>query len=201
MELHDAMAQIAAIRQQMARASVFRGYRSVPVALSGLLAWLGAIAQSTLIPEPMEAIANYLLLWLLVAIASFVAAGLEMTYRSWRTDRPLQRELTLLAVEQFLPSVVAGAMLTAVIVRSAPEQVWMLPGLWSIVYSLGVFASSRLLPPATFLVALYYLVAGGMCLVVGQEDHALSPWAMAWTFGVGQLLAAGVLYWNLERKP
>lgn len=200
MELREAMAQISEIRLQMARTTVFRGYRSVPVAFSGLLAMSAAIIQAIVLPDPVSAIGSYLCLWMGAAVLSFVAAGIEMTYRTWRTDRPLQRELTLLAVEQFLPSMVAGAMLTFVIIRSAPGQVWMLPGLWAIVFSLGIFASYRLLPHATFWIALFYLVAGSMCLVVAQDDYALSPWTMGLTFGVGQLLAAAVLYWNLERR-
>ena len=37
MELRDALAQIAEIRQHMARTEVFRGYRALPVAFSGVL--------------------------------------------------------------------------------------------------------------------------------------------------------------------
>jgi hypothetical protein len=29
----------------------------------------------------------------------------------------------------------------------------------------------------------------------------MSPWAMGLPFGLGQLLTAAVLYWNLERRP
>jgi hypothetical protein len=36
--------------------------------------------------------------------------------------------------------------------------------------------------------------------VLARGTHMFSPWAMALTFGVGQLLAAAVLYWNLERN-
>jgi hypothetical protein len=194
------MHQIEAIRRQVAKTTVFRGYRSVPVAFSGMLAMLTAVGQHWLLPDPVAKVHAYLALWLLAALASLVAAGLEMTYRSWRDDQPLQRELSLLAAEQFLPSVVAGSMLTTVIVRSAPEQVWMLPGLWSIVFSLGIFASYRLLPSSTFWVATYYMIAGGVCLVIGQGSQALSPWLMVLTFGVGQSLAALILYWSLERE-
>lgn len=199
MELRDAMSQISEIRQQIARATMFRGYRSVPVAFSGFLAIAAAWLQGALLPSPTVAVGGYLALWIATAVVSFVAAGMEMAYRSWRAEQPLQRELTLLAIEQFLPSVVAGSMLTAVIVRTAPEQVWMLPGLWAVIYSLGIFASYRLLPAAVFWVAVYYLLTGGACLIFGQGQFALAPWTMATTFGVGQLLAAGVLYWNLER--
>jgi hypothetical protein len=199
-EIREAMAQISEIRQQMARTTVFRGYRSVPVAFSGCLAILAAGLQSVLLPQPTLTLSTYLALWLGTAVLSFVAAGTEMAYRFWRTERQLQRELTLLVVEQFLPCVVAGSMLTAVIVHFAPQQAWMLPGLWSVVYSLGIFASYRLLPPATFWVAVYYLLTGGVCLVAAQGIFALSPWTMAGTFGIGQLLAAALLYWNLERN-
>ena len=71
--------------------------------------------------------------------------------------------------------------------------------LWAILFSLGVFASSRQLPPSATLVALYYLVSGVICLALARGEHAFSPWAMAATFGVGQLLTAVVLYFGLER--
>ena len=66
-------------------------------------------------------------------------------------------------------------------------------------FSLGIFASCRLLPKATFWAAVYYLVAGVAALAMGREEAALSPWAMAGTFGVGQLLTAAILYFTLER--
>lgn len=53
-----------------------------------------------------------------------------------------------MAVEQFLPSAAAGALLTLVLARSVPSPDWMLPGLWQIIFSLGVFSSCRFLPRA-----------------------------------------------------
>ncbi len=47
--------------------------------------------------------------------------------------------------------------MTVVLLRAAPESLWMLPGLWQIFYSLGIFASCRLLPRPTFWVAVFYL--------------------------------------------
>ena len=194
------MAKISEIRLQMAQD---HGVSGLPVCTGGLFGNScdgSRSAPGPCLPDPMSEIGSYLTLWMVTAILSFTAAGIEMAYRTWRTDRPLQRELTLLAVEQFLPSMVAGAMLTYVIVRSAPGQVWMLPGLWCVIFSLGIFASYRLLPHATFWIALYYLVSGSICLMVAQGTYALSPWTMGLSFGVGQLLAAGVLYWKLERR-
>jgi hypothetical protein len=75
----------------------------------------------------------------------------------------------------------------------------MLPGLWQVLFGLGIFASWRFLPHAVIWVAVFYLATGLWCLAQAQGQAALSPWAMALPFGVGQLVTAGVLYWALER--
>src|SRR3954469_19860146 len=139
MELRDALTQISEIRQQIARTEVFRGYRALPVAFSGLLAFLAALFQQALLREPSQHITVYLGLWTGTALLSAFAAGLEMMIRSRGTASSLRREITWLAVEQFLPCLAAGAVLTIVLVRSAPETLWMLPGLWQVLFSLGIF--------------------------------------------------------------
>jgi hypothetical protein len=55
-------------------------------------------------------------------------------------------------------------------------------------------------PQHIVVVAIYYLLAGVACLAMASEAHALSPGAMAGTFGVGQLLTAAILYLGLERR-
>ena len=47
--------------------------------------------------------------------------------------------------------------------------------------------------------ALFYLAAGAVLFLCAADGSSLSPWGMGAAFGVGQLLAAVVLYWNLER--
>ena len=108
--------------------------------------------------------------------------------------------MTLLAVEKFVPSMVAGGMLTWALAAHGREVVWLLPGIWSILFGLGVFASWRMLPKATFWIGGHYLVTGLICVVLGRGDQALAPWTMVITFGLGQTLAAAMLYWTLERN-
>jgi hypothetical protein len=199
MELREALTQITEIRLQLAQTEVFRGYRAMPVAFSGAVALLAGLIQAVVIADPMTGMGAYLSLWVGAAVVSGAAAGLEMMIRARNAASPMTREMTWLALEQFCPSLVAGALMTIVLVRAAPENVWMLPGLWQIVYSLGIFASCRLLPRATFWVAAFYLVTGLTVLAAARGDAALSPWAMALPFGAGQLLAAAVLYSTLER--
>jgi hypothetical protein len=200
MELQEALTQIAEIRRQVARTEIFRGYRAVPIAFSGLLALAAAGLQAVGLPDPVPNPSAYLTLWVGAAVVSVLAAGAGMAWRCRRPASPLVRTMTWLAVEQFLPCLVAGGLLTLVLATQAPESIWMLPGLWALLFSLGVFASYRLLPRATFWVGLYYLIAGLACLTVARGDSALSPWAMAVPFGGGQLLAAAVFYWTLERN-
>lgn len=198
MELREALTQISEIRRQVARTEVFRGYRALPVALSGLLALGVAAFQHVWLPDPTRNVFAYLTLWVGAAVISLLATGLEMVLYYRRAVSPLARQTIWLAVGQFLPCLAAGGAVLFAVAAHAPESLWMLPGLWQLLFSLGIFASYRLLPPATFWVALFYMAAGAACLTL--REQALSPWAMGVPFGAGQLLAAAVLYWTLERN-
>jgi hypothetical protein len=198
MELREALSQITEIRQQMARAELFRGYRSLTVGFSGVLALTAAALQPCLV-EPESQLRDFLVLWLLVASASLLTAAVQLWRRVRLANSRLARQATLLAAEQFLPSLFVGAVVTLCVSRYAADAAWMLPGLWSLIYSLGIFASYRLLPRQVAWVGWYYVAAGAACLIWGGGANAFSSWQMALTFGGGQLFGAAVLYWTLER--
>lgn len=199
MELREALSQIAEIRARAAAAERFRGYRSVPVGTSGAVAVLAAVLQPLLVPDPVADVAGYLALWVATAAVGATAAGSGLLFRHWSARHPLSRELTLLAVGQFVPCLAAGALVTLVIARHTPEFTRVLPGLWQVIFALGMFASCRLLPRATAAVAAFYLLSGTVNLAVSGGPAAFSPWAMGLPFGLGQAAMAAVLYWNLER--
>jgi hypothetical protein len=200
MELRDALAQISEIRLQMARTEVFRGYRAAPVAISGVLAFVAAGIQAIWITEPADQIAAYLSLWVVAAVASGVAAGVGMVVGGRHAGHSVwRRRITWLAIEQFVPCLVAGGLATAALLVGSLDSLWLLPGLWQVFFSLGIFASCRLLPRPIFGVGVFYLASGVTCLAVARGDAACSPWAMGVPFGVGQFLAAAILYWTLER--
>jgi hypothetical protein len=199
MELREALDSIATIRRRMAATEVFRGYRALPVAFSAVLALTAGFLQPAVLPRPDQDVPGYVALWSAVAVLSVAAAGLAMFLRDRMAGTSLTRPVTWLAVGQFVPCLVAAAAVTAVVVRVAPEAGWVLPGLWQVFFSQGVFASCRLLPRPAFVVGVFYLVAGVVTLLLARGPDALSPWAMAIPFGVGQLAAAAVLYWTLER--
>ncbi len=200
MDLHEALAQISEIRQQVAQTQTFRGYRAAPVAFSGMVACLAAAFQHALIPEPAQNLPAYLGLWVGAAAVSMFVTGLAMLWYCKQSTSSLSRTNSLLAVGQFLPSVVVGGLVTIVFHQQIHDALPLMPGLWSIFFSLGIFASYRLLPKATFWVGVFYMTAGVMCLVLARGDFAFSPLAMGVPFGLGQFLSAGILYWTLERK-
>ena len=201
LELADAMSQIADIRRTLARTEVFRGYRSVTVAWTSLFAMGGAAAQILWIPKPLVAPMAYVAMWVGLAAVGLVVSGLEITLRARRSQSTLTRQLSWLAVEQFLPSVFArrSCTVTWAVASFASEQLWLLPGLWSLIFGLGVFASARLLPREITWVAVWYLAGGCAVLVLAQGPAACSPWSMVFTFGVGQAAMSAILYWRLER--
>lgn len=197
MELHEALAQIAEIRQRLAGSELFRGYRSPPVAFSGALAIGASALQAAWVPEPSGRIGAYLAIWIGAAAIAAASAGWGMVAR--RRSSAWDGASNRLALEQFAPCLIAGALVTAAIVRAVPEAVGLLPGLWQVLFSLGIFASCRLLPRPIRAVAAFYLASGIYWLGRAGDGSALSPWAMGLTFGLGQLAAAAILYWTLER--
>jgi hypothetical protein len=193
-DLDKALADITAIRSQMARGTEFRGYGPITVAATGLLAMLAAAIQALWLPDPAGNPLAYLALWVATAAVSVVLIGVEMVARSRRIHSGLADEMIHAATEQFIPAGVAGMLITVVLYRFAPESLWMLPGLWQIVFSLGLFASCRSLPRPMFAAGVWYLGAGLATLAFANGEQAFSPYAMAVPYGVGQLYIAAVLY-------
>lgn len=192
-ELDRALAEIGVIREQIARESTFHGLGPTAFAATGALALLTAVGQAIWLPNPAHHPGVFLGLWVTIAAVSSGIIGLEMIARSRRLHSDLADEMIGVAVSQFLPSAAAGALITLTLIRFAPSDLWMAPGLWQVCFALGVFASSRFLPAAMTLVGVWYLASGLAALAVAQGPLAFSPWTMGLGFGVGQALVCVIL--------
>jgi hypothetical protein len=193
-ELRQALSEIHSIRSQVARGTEFRGYGPASIAVSGILALLVAAVQAQWMTKSAQSdLTIWLGVWAGTAAVSVLLTGIETFARARRVHVGLAREMVQSAVAQFLPAVMVGFLLTVVMVRTAAQECWMLPGLWELIFSLGVFASCRFLPRQMFAVGVWYLAAGLFCVAAGSTTWALSPWTMGIPFGVGQLLVAAVL--------
>jgi len=180
----------------MASSQAFRGYRAVPTAVSGLLAAGAAIAQHAWI-DPTD-IRAYVWLWVGCALASMTLAGIAMVVHCVQSESSLTRARSLLAITKLAAPLAVGALITWILVRTAPEAGWMLPGLWQLLFALALFASAGLLPRAIIGVAMFYVATGAITLALGPR--ALAPMSMGVPFAVGQLAAAMILALNRETR-
>ena len=198
-DLDRALADISEIRSQLARGERFRGYGAATLAATGLFAALAAFVQAQWLPDAAAKPLTYVALWSGTAAISVMVIGMETITRSRRVHSGMAQEMLLNAVEQFLPAGIAGILLTAVLLRFAPETLWMLPGLWQVVFALGVFASCRFLPRPMLLVGGWYLASALTCLVLARGSDVFSPWAMGAPFTIGQLMVAAILQLTSRR--
>ena len=194
-DLNKALVEISSIRRQLAHSTEFRGYGPATLAATGVFAILAAAVQAICLPDPSRHIPAYLAIWISTAVLSAALIGVQTVTRTHRMHSGLADEMIRMAVEQFLPSAGAGTLLTFVLVAAVPSAVWMLPGLWQIIFALGVFSSCRFLPRPMAAAGAWYLLTGLTCIML-SGNRALSPWTMAVAFGAGQLLVAAILLFS-----
>ena len=193
-DFDKALAEIAAIRGQVARATRFHGLGAATLAATGLLAAVAASSQAAWLPVPADDVETWLALWCGVAALCAMLIGLEMVMRTSRARLGLAQEMIVTAVGRFTPAAVAGVLVTAVLYQRAPGSMWMLPGIWQVVFSLGLFASRDSLPPGIGLAGVWYLATGTVCLSLGAGEFAFAPWLMGFPFAAGQILLAAIVW-------
>jgi hypothetical protein len=197
-DVSRALDQIAEIHQQIAKGEIYRGYRSVPIAASGLIGIAAAWAQGRTVGATDPA--GFVVYWAAVGVSAGFVGISEIVYNYVIHENAADRRHTRQVVGQFLPSVAAGAAIAVCFTHLSLTLVPLLPGLWAICFGLGIFASRPYLPRASGWIALFYYVAGFMLLWLARGPRPLTGWWVGGTFGAGQLLAAVVLWWNLERE-
>jgi len=197
-DLNKALGDISRIRRQVARSTEFHGYGPATLAATGALAMAAAVAQALWLRDPANHILSYLAIWISTAVVSAALIGVQTVTRTHRIHSGMADEMIRMAVEQFLPSAGAGALLTLVLVHSVPSALWMLPGLWQITFSLGIFSSCRFLPRPMAAAGAWYLLTGLTCIMLG-DSRALAPWTMGISYGAGQLVVAGILLFGARK--
>ena len=204
MQLKEALSDIAEIRALLDRNHSYRGFRSIAIGISALFVLIGGYVQLhfDLRLNP----SRYLDIWLFVAMGSLVITAVEMIVRGRISNEMAVWKMHGKVALSLLPSFLVGALVTAALVlessSSAVDQgnFWLLPGVWALVYSLGLFAVCNLLHRTTRFAAVYFLIAGCVYLVLNWSTRHVEAWHMVAIFGVGQLLLAGILYWKVERR-
>ncbi len=183
--LHERAADnLRFIRETMERATAFTALSGSGFVLVGLTAVL-ASGAAAIQPTPGR--------WLGVWVGELVLAGMisvGTTARKARAQGVALRSHTarklLLA---FAPPMVAGALLTAAAFRGG--NMWLLPGLWLVLYGAGVMTGGAYSVRVVPLMGSVFIGVGGLALLVpGWGDELLA-------LGLGGLhVVLGALIWR-----
>jgi len=198
MDVPQALDRIEEIHAQIAKGEVFRGYRPVPVAIAGAVGLLAGWLQPRLVPEGDGA--RFLGFWLAVALLNLGVNAAVIATGYARCGSRFARRHTRQVVGQFVPCLLAGGAVSLGLPSADPGLVRVLPGLWALLFGLGVFASRPYLARATGWVALGFVVAGTALLAFPPATFAALGLAHGGVFGVGLLAAAVVLHLDVPRE-
>src|SRR5262249_19004449 len=155
MEFTEALDQISEIHEHMAKGEVYGGFRSLPVALSGVCGLMAAAVQPLVVApgDPSGGVA----FWAMAGGVAGVVGGSELLFNYLFRDDPFAKRRTRRVVGQFVPCLAAGVAVTVGLTRAAGEAlIGLLPGLWAILFGLGIFSARPYLPRALGWVALSY---------------------------------------------
>lgn len=193
-DLDHALSQLAYIQDRFAASTRFRGLAPHAVALTGLLALALAAAQTGWPGSFGAAGVGYVWAWVAAAAVAAGLVAVEALERSRRLHGGLADRMIAGTLRLLLPFGAAGAVITFVIARTAPDAIWILPGLWQLLVALIGFAAVTTLPPTIVWPAGWYFACGTATLLLAGRTATPTPWMMGLPFGVGQLLVAVILH-------
>ncbi len=157
------------IRDTMERASSFTavpGWGGVVIGISALLAGMAALRL------PLR---QQFFVWLAEAAAAGVVATTFVRWKSKRISAPLKSKPARRALLSFMPPLLAGAILTGVLLRL--DQVSTIAGMWLLLYGVAVVTGGAFSVRIVPVMGICFMLFGGLAL--------LSPaaWQNAWLMG------------------
>jgi hypothetical protein len=157
--LHDrALADLRFIRETMEGAAAFTTFSGSGLVVIGAFALVaGAAAQA----QPSAA--RWLLVWLILVGVSVPLAMLAAARKSRAAGLPLFSGPARKFALGLAPSVVAGALLTAVLAHAGLYP--LLPGLWLLLYGSGVVAGGSFSVRAVPVMGVIFMVLGALALL------------------------------------
>jgi len=192
MEVRQAIADLAEVRDRLATVQRFDGYSGTAAIASGLVAVAAGIAQGLVDPQPATAaqIHTYLAIWLwCLGCALVINYGAIVAWRA--RNRGAQAGVQMRTVGMSIaPAIAAGGVITvALLMRGLVD---LLPGMWCATYALGLFASRAMVPRDVVLVAVAFGAAAA-ALLLAPNIRPLAWWIMPAAFGIGQIVIGAIV--------
>jgi hypothetical protein len=182
--LHDrAMDNLRYIRETMERATPFTG-----ISGRGEMA-IGATALiASLIASQQPTFKSWLAIWLAEGLISVLIAGWSMDRKARSLQMPLFSGSGRKVVFSLAPPLIAGGLLTIVLVRAGlPNGI---PGIWLLLYGTGVITGGMFSVRAVPAMGFCFMVLGAIALF---SPPAFANWFMAVGFGGLHLLFGAII--------
>lgn len=175
---HRAASDLSFIRETMARAAAVTSVPGWGGVAMGVVA-LAAAPVATTRTTPAE----WLAVWLGAAVIALGIGGVALVRKAERTGAPLGSRAGRQFVGNFVPPLVAGALLTPVLYGAG---LWgYLPGLWLLLYGTGVTTAGAFSIRVVPLLGASLMLVGAVALLVAPAHGDLF---MAAGFGGVQIL-------------
>ena len=182
--LHDrAMDNLRYIRETMERATPFTGISGrgeMAIGATALLASVLAARQSTF--------NSWLAVWLAEGLISVLIAGWSMDRKARAVQMPLVSGPGRKAVFSLSPPLIAGALLTVVLVRAGLDNA--IPGVWLLLYGTGVITGGMFSVRAVPAMGLCFMGLGALALF---SPPTFANWFMAVGFGGLHVLFGAII--------
>jgi len=172
--LHErAMDNLRYIRETMERASAFTGisgWGEVAIGISAFVASIIAALQPTF--------RAWLAVWIATGLISLLIAGWSMDRKARAVQMPLMSGPGRKAVFSLSPPIIAGGLLTIVLVRQGMTNA--IPGMWLLLYGTGVVTGGMFSVGIVPIMGLCFMGLGALALFA---PPAFANWFMAAGFG------------------
>ena len=182
--LHDrAMDNLRYIRETMERATPFTGISGrgeMAIGVTALLASVLAAKQPTF--------KLWVAVWLAEALISLLIAGWSMDRKARSLQMPLFSGSGRKAVFSLAPPVIAGGLLTIVLMQAGINNA--IPGVWLLLYGTGVITGGMFSVRAVPAMGLCFMALGAFALF---SPPAYANWFMAAGFGGLHLVFGAII--------
>ena len=172
--LHDrAMDNLRYIRETMERATAFTGISGWGEIAIGITAFLATAIAS------LQATFNaWLAVWIAEGLISLLIAGWSMDRKARAIEMPLGSGPGRKAVFSLTPPLIAGGLLTIVLVQAGLNNA--IPGVWLLLYGTGVITGGMYSVKVVPIMGLCLMGLGALALF---SPPAFANWFMAAGFG------------------
>ncbi len=182
--LHDrAMDNLRYIRETMELATAFTGisgWGEIAIGITALIASVIAALHSTF--------NAWLAVWIAEGLISLLIAGWSMDRKARAIDMPLGSGPGRKAVFSLTPPMLAGGLLTIVLVQAGITNA--IPGVWLLLYGTGVITGGMYSVKVVPIMGICLMVLGALALF---SPPAFANWFMAAGFGGLHLVFGAII--------